>query len=181
MHPESQVAYFYFDFSDKAKQNTFSCLKSIAFQLCEKSKELHEDVVTLYEDYSTSSVGLSMEVLVDILTLLLSSPSKAYLVIDALDECNEQERDGFLTFLGEIKSAACGNYNIFITSRPETDIQRKIGDLSPIEVVVQPELVDEDIRAHVRACLIKDVKLKKWPEAVKIKIEDRLTSGANGM
>ncbi|KAI9762711.1 MAG: hypothetical protein M1840_001178 [Geoglossum simile] len=181
MHPRSQVAYFYFDFSDKAKQNTFSCLKSIAFQLCEKSEELHEDVVALYEDYSRSSAGLSTEVLVDILALLLSSSSKTYLVIDALDECSEQERESFLASLGEIKSAACGNYGVFITSRPETDIQRKIGELSPVEVAIQPGLVDEDIRAHVRACLVKDVKLKKWPEVVKTEIEDRLTSGANGM
>jgi hypothetical protein len=115
------------------------------------------------------------------LALLLSSPSKTYLVIDALDECNERERESFLASLGEIKAVASGNYSIFIASRLETDIQRKMDELSPVEVVVQQRLVDEDIRAHVRACLVKDVKLKKWPEAVKTEIENRLTSGANGM
>lgn len=89
------------------------------------------------------------------------------MVIDALDECNEQERECFLVSVGEIKFAACGKYNIFITSRPEINIQRETGKLSPVEVVVQPALVDE--------------VLKKWPEDVKMEIENRLTSGANGM
>ncbi|KAI9786673.1 MAG: hypothetical protein M1839_006224 [Geoglossum umbratile] len=181
VQPGSRVAYFYFDFSDKAKQNTFGCLKSIAYQLCEQSEELHEDIVALYDDYSRSPTGLTTEVLVDISALLLSSSSKSYLVIDALDECSEQERDSFLTSLQEIKSAASGNYNIFITSRPEADIQRKMDELHPVEVVIKQGLVDEDIRAHVRACLVKDVKLSRWPEAVKTEIEDRLTNGANGM
>ena len=180
MHPGSQVAYFYFDFSDEVKQNTFGCLRTIAFQLCEQSEELHEDVVALYEDYGKSPVGLSTEVLVGILALLLSH-RRTYLVIGALDECNEQERENFLVAIGEIKSASCGSYNIFITSRPEVDIQRKMAEVSHIEVIVQPQLVDEDIRAHVRACLAQDAKLKKWPEVVKGEIGDRLTCCANGI
>lgn len=119
--------------------------------------------------------------LADILALLLSSPQKTYLVVDALDECSEHERESFLTSFEEIISAASGNYNVFITSRPETGIQRKMDKLHPMRVIVRPEIVDEDIRAHVRACLAKDDKLKKWPQAVKTEIEDRLINEANGM
>lgn len=179
--PGSRVAYFYFDFSDKAKQTTFGCLKSIAHQLCEQSEELDEDIVALYDEYNRSPSGLSTEVLVDILALLLSSSRKTYLVVDALDECSEQERDSFLTSHEEIISAASGNYNIFITSRPETGIQRKMDKLHPMRIIVQPEVVDVDIRAHIRACLAKDDRLKKWSQTIKTEIEDRLTNEANGM
>ncbi len=102
---------------------------------------------------------------------MLSNISTDFIVIDALDEFkedeNEQERQAFFEVLQEIKSAAVGEYKIFITSRPEPYIKRELTELGVTPVGTKQDLVDEDIRSHVRTSLQKDARLKKWPQPVK--------------
>ena len=86
-----------------------------------------------------------------------------------------------LNALREIKSSSTGLCNMFVASRPEAGIAREMSDICNVDVEVQAVLVDEDIRCHVRSCLNKDTRLKRWPQPVKIEIEEMLVKGANGM
>jgi ABC-type glutathione transport system ATPase component len=46
----ARVAYFYFDFSDQAKQNAHGCIQSIVKQLLEQSGDIPEEVGSLYNE-----------------------------------------------------------------------------------------------------------------------------------
>ncbi|CZR69571.1 uncharacterized protein PAC_19471 [Phialocephala subalpina] len=177
----TRTAYFYFDFNDKSKQSTFNCLRSLAHQLIEQSDTVHEDILDVFDKYKGSSSSLSQELVIDILALLLSCPKKTFLIIDALDECMEDERKEFLTALSTIKDIASGNFGIFITSRPEPDIRRGMEGLKVKELAIQPAHVDEDVRTYVEACLQTDGTLKSWSPTLKKEIQNAITQGSNGM
>ena len=180
---EKKVIYYYFDFNDHAKQTCFGFLQSLVRQICSRSNTAPTDIVKLHAECNGASPTL--EQLIETLISLLSRESTVYIIIDALDECkeeeDEEERRAVLDALRDIKSSATGPFNIFVASRPEIDIAREMSDLCDIDLDVQAALVDEDIRCHVRSCLAKDARLKRWPPNVKKEIEDKLTNDANGM
>jgi hypothetical protein len=176
--PESRVVFYYFDFNDQAKQTLSGCLRSLVQQLSIQSTTLDESLLSLYEDCNSGEPN--NDDLTEVLISILSNTSKIYMVIDALDECGEEERESFYEMLNAIKSSTA-RYTIFITSRPEPDIKRGLTPICLFALDMGKDLVDEDIRTHVRACLVKDVKWKKWPQPVKREIENEVTSGANGM
>ncbi|KAG8753175.1 hypothetical protein FRC14_006356 [Serendipita sp. 396] len=180
---EGRIAYYYFDFGDHGKQTASGCLRSLTHQLCEQSKELPEVVKDLYTECKSGTPSLPQ--LTTTLIDIFNDEFKHFIVIDALDECMEEEgehqRELFFEALQEITSSTTGRYSIFIASRPEVDISRNLTDLGAINFSIQQNLVDVDIRSHVRACLEKEARFKKWPAPVKTQIEDRLASGANGM
>jgi hypothetical protein len=180
---DNKVIYYYFDFNDHGKQTCFGCLQSLVRQICSQSSSAPADIVGLYAECKGATP--SSEQLVETLKSLLGQDSRIFIVIDALDECKEQEeeeeRAAVLDALRDIKSSATGPFNIFVASRPEADISREMSEICDIDLDVQAALVDEDIRCHVRSCLTKDARLKRWPQNVKKEIEDKLTNDANGM
>lgn len=58
----------------------------------------------------------------------LSQFETAFVVVDALDECSEQDRNSVVTLLTrQLRSNKC-RMKIFFTSRPENDLHRLLGD-----------------------------------------------------
>jgi hypothetical protein len=152
-------------------------------QLCAQTDVVPEQLMSLY-DTCRGSTPTSAQ-LTEALISLLSGPPKDYLVIDALDECKEDEGDRerkmFFDALTEMKGSATGSYNIFITSRPETDIRSAMTKLSDATLEAQGPGVKDDIRLHVTAFLSNDTRMQKWPENVKVAVVKDLTEKANGM
>lgn len=181
--PRGRIAYYYFDFNDHGKQTAQGCIQSLVRQLFEQSDQVPEELRSLYNDNRHGTP--SLEKLIDVLIAMLSDDPPDFIIIDALDECKEdegeRERQAFYEALQEIKSNAEGRYKFFIASRPEPDIKRELSELGVTEVNVEKTLVDEDIRSHVRALLPKEARFKKWPGAVKKEIEDTLVKQSNGM
>lgn len=179
----ARVVYFYFDFSDQAKQNAHGCIQSIVKQLFEQSVGIPEEIESLYRESKDDRPPVDR--LVEALISMLSNGPSTSIVIDALDECKaeegEEEQEIIYETLKEIKSKTEGGYRIFIASRPEPDIKRELVNLGVIEVDIETTLVDEDIRAHLRVVLPKEQHFKKWPAAVKKQMEDTLVTKSNGM
>ena len=81
------VAFFYFDTNDKYKRNSRNLLSSLTLSLTAKSKSyLH--MQKLYEKYD-KLYHPTKEELLDLLMKLIQNFKQAYIVIDALDECDD--------------------------------------------------------------------------------------------
>ncbi|KAG8752411.1 hypothetical protein FRC14_007052 [Serendipita sp. 396] len=171
---ENRMAYYYFDFREHGKQTASDCLRSLVHQLCEQSERIPRVVQDLYTECKGVTPSLSQPTMT--LIGLFEDGSKYFIVIDALDECREEEeeheRELFFEALQEIVSSASGRYSIFIASRPEVDISQNLTDLDAINFNIQHNLINADIHSHVRACLEKEVRFKKWPSLVKTQIEE---------
>ncbi|KAH7464154.1 hypothetical protein FOMA001_g17934 [Fusarium oxysporum f. sp. matthiolae] len=95
------VAYFFcrYDVPDSLQARTI--LGSLARQLLstvDNPISMLEDLtVTGIPDYNTSKI-------LDLLKSTLKSTSKAYLVLDGLDECNERQREGVILCLWELQT-----------------------------------------------------------------------------
>jgi hypothetical protein len=120
---------------------------------------------------------------IDALTLIirqiLETFQQVFIILDALDECNEREE--LLPLLETIFNWHLGKLHILATSRQQTDIEDFLEPLVTGQVAIQSARVDSDIHTYVDERLRKDPKLKNWPAHVRLEIEESLMSGADGM
>ncbi len=174
-------AYFYFTFRDELKQTTEGFLRSIIVQLSSQRPSLPEEVRGLYNVHGTQQQGPPLPNLIRVFFSLLQSFRKTYLMIDALDECSEQ--DAMLDLITQMSNADqhSGNISLLITSRRERTIEITLQDIVTGSICIQSKLIEADIRLHVCSRLANDRDLKRHSNSIKQEIEEALVNGAGGM
>ena len=110
---------------------------------------------------------------------ILAGFHHAYILLDALDECAEQDK--LLSFIRQVSDWKLGQLHILATSRPDPVIEACLASRVSDAINLQSAPVDADIQLHIRKCLQTDFRLSKWPLEVKKDIETSLMNGANGM
>ena len=142
---------------------------TLAFQLARQYPEFRSSLIPLLQ----SNPDLTHESLQDQMQKFLVEPLRStdistVIVIDALDECKDDEPESaILLVLGKLVSGIPG-VKFFITSRPETHIMsgfrgpllEKSTDTFILHDV-EPRTVDNDIRRFFKHEL---PKLPRWPE-----------------
>jgi hypothetical protein len=177
--PTFVIAYFYFDFSDTLKQSSESLVRSLITQLSSQSSSCPEALKSLYSENLNGHRQPTTEDLMVILKYIVGSFQHVYVVIDALDECQDQEQ--LLPLIEEIVEWKLGNLHILATSRHERDIEDCIGPLVSAQINLHSVQVNADIHTHLWERLKNDSKLKKWPAKIHGQIEAALMDGAHGM
>ena len=172
------LAYFYFDFSDDRKQTVESCLRTLLAQLCSSLNDIPEEIQRLSDLVQRGQNSLSSHVLLQTLQRVARHFTDVSIVLDALDECSQKR-----VLLETVSILVNGDSNIrwLMTSRFEQDIVVTFRDLNIPAVALEDAVVDEDIRLHVRSCLNKHQRIRKWGESLMKETEDALTERAGGM
>jgi hypothetical protein len=131
-----------------------------------------------FEDESPKSL---LESLKDELQKAFETFDVIYMVVDALDECKEEYLDEVLKLFKDARTWHSGNVQLLATSRNRARIRDGLEELRPLSVSVEEGSVQEDIRVFVHSRLLKDPRLRKWPESFRRDVENQLVSQAGGM
>ena len=182
------LAYFYFDFKDKEKQDLRALLSSLLIQLSDHSDIFFDILFSLYSVHKkaaeTPTDDSLAKCLKDMLTITGQVP--IYLVIDALDECPNDTgipppREKVLEFVKELIKLH-PNLRLCITSRPEFDIRATLDPLAAQQVSLHDEKGQkQDIIDYVTSILHSDSKMKKWRDVDKNMVVEKLSEKADGM
>ena len=132
----------------------------------------------LYEKYDNLHSPAKDELL-DLLVKLLQGFNEAYIIIDALDECDEYGH--LFDVINSIYSRQLSHLHLLVSSRRDQDIQESMERCTTAEIHLSADLVGDDIVSYVNAAVIKEHKFRKWGHAVQGQIKGALVSGANGM
>jgi hypothetical protein len=132
------------------------------------------------EDYLAQCLESMLELLVQI---------PVYIIVDALDECPNQNgtpsaREEVLDFVGDLIKANHPNLFVCITSRPEQDIADVLNPLtsSSRRVSLHEESGQkEDINGYIHAYVHSDKSMRRWRDDDKELVIDTLTERAGGM
>ena len=162
------------DFNDR---RTLHCIfPTLAFQLAHKYPEFRSILVPLLQ----SNPDIGYESLFNQMRMLIAEPLSSsiistVIVIDALDECVDDEpQSALLSVLGRLVEDI-PNIKFFITGRPEPRIQSgfRLELLRPLTDVfvlheVEPSIVNTDIRLFLKHGLSelakrRQIKLDAWP------------------
>ena len=176
------VAYFYFDFNNRAQQYFDTMLRSLISQLWLQNRENANAVDALYSACDSGASQPSLDMLKKALKELAQSFGDTFFILDALDEC--QERKDLMPYIEEMAVWKFSGLHMLLTSRKEKDIDDSLSTILDDEqrICIQSAQVEGDIRSYVRSRIRTDRELKKWqrPE-VQTEIETVLMEKAGGM
>jgi hypothetical protein len=169
------VAYIYCSYKGKSDQNTTSLLAAILKQLVQVRPSIAEPVTRLYND--PKRTRLSLEQIHSALQSILTNYSMVYIVVDALDEC--QEKDGthsqLLAKLRDLQRKA--DMRLMVTSRFIPHIENEFRLALRLEVRAS----DEDVKRFVIGqmyrlpkCIQRDNELQRF-------VQDKIVEAADGM
>ena len=139
------IAYLYCNFRQQQDQKPVDLLASLLGQLVQRQPSLPNSMKGLYERYQVERVRPSFDEISQVLQTIMASYSRAFIVIDALDECGMSD-GSYRKFLSEIfnlqdKTRA----NLFATSRFIPDITDEFKRSPSLEIRAN----DGDVRRYL--------------------------------
>ena len=149
------VACFYFDFAAKKEQPSARVLGCLPRQLVFGLEEIPEEISKAYKDRK-NGIGGQAPKISSILKMLQTTSTKkrAFICIDALDECATEYRAKLLDSLNHILQQ-CSGTRIFVTGRPHIlpEIGRHLAG-RVVSVLVTPKM--DDIIRYIHTMLAAD-------------------------
>ena len=139
------VAHFYFNYQDGRKQTAELVLASLLRQIIESRPEMPKPVSELYKRIESQQRQLQQQDLEQAILLTCAGFEQTFIVIDALDECDNEHRKDLLRSLAALQKVP--SMAIFLTSRPHVgeEITRKLGNPLQIEIGA----TDIDLRTYL--------------------------------
>ncbi|KAH9037477.1 hypothetical protein EDB85DRAFT_2287858 [Lactarius pseudohatsudake] len=162
------LAYFYFDFKDKAKQDIRALSSSLLVQLSDQSDIFCDALFSLYSSHKQGSEQPTDESLLQCLKYMLTTvgPVPIYLVLDALDECPygtglPSPREKLLDLVDELVKLRLPTLRL-LSLHDEGGQTR-------------------DIKNYVTDVVRSDRRMKRWRDEEKDMVIEKLAEKADGM
>ena len=178
-NPGFALAYFYFDFTNFAKQKTSSLIRSFLTQLSSQLSECPDVLLKLYAACQDGSQQASTSDLMKALKFIIGNFRHVYFIIDALDECTDQKE--LLKVLREVADWKLHNSHVLVTSRHERYIEEGLTPIITSKTNMDSVQVDQDIRYYLRMTLEKDHRFEIWNPEEQQEIQRTMMERANGM
>lgn len=173
------IAFFYFSFSDKAKQDDNGMLRTLLLQLSVQLQDGERDLEQLHTLYKSGSPPV--DALLESLRRFLERFRDTYILLDALDESpRDCKREDVLRTIQVIRSWSISGVHLLVTSRKELDIRESLGPSCDQDLSLRNSEIDRDIANFVSYQLKNDAKLQKW-KSRHGEIEAKLTTSAQGV
>jgi hypothetical protein len=186
----AMLAYFYFDFRDEQKQNVRNAVTSLLVQLSAYSKPCCDIIYRLYSTHGKGMQQPSNRTLLDCLKemLAVAAQNPIFIVMDALDECPDlgmpTPREAVLSLVKDLVylHLQVPNLHIFVTSRPEVDIQTRLKPLAVSAISLQDESRQKAVISnYVNSVVSSDEQMKQWQDEDKRLVAKELSERADGM
>lgn len=175
--PDIGVAYLYCNYKRHAEQRTSSLLAAMLKQLVQDRPSIAQPVSDLYDHHRVRGSRPSVEELLDALQSVLAKYSKAYVVIDALDECEDREstRSQLLKLCRDLQGQR--DLRLMATSRHIADIADKFKGVPHLEVYAS----NDDVKRYVVGQFDQLAKCVKRDSDLQELIQNKIVEAVDGM
>jgi Cdc6-like AAA superfamily ATPase len=143
--PNIGIAYLYCNFRRKQEQQLVDLLASLLKQLLQRRPSVPENVTNLYKRHNNEGSRPSSEEISKVLHSVITSFSRAFIIVDALDECpiSDGGRTRLLSEIFDLRAKT--EANLFTTSRFIPEIMKKFEGNVSLEI----RAIDEDVRRYL--------------------------------
>lgn len=151
------IAYIYCDFRRTHEQPPIDLLTSLLKQLIQGLPSIPQSIQQLYEQHQHKRTRLSFNETSQALQSIVRDYSKAFIIVDALDECpvSDGSRNLFMTELFSLQTTSLAN--LFVTSR---DIPNIVEIFQGRSIQIEIRANSEDLEKYL------DVNIPKLPSFV---------------
>lgn len=146
--------YFYCNYEESERRTTTSIIGALLKQLSQRCKHLDKYTESIFESNNVLNIQTSEAAFAGI----LSRFDRVFVVVDALDECSQKERNLMVTFLTRQVRLTKSQVNVFLTSRPENDLHQMLKGTHHHQINAND--TSKDIRPFVESSLKKLIQEK---------------------
>ena len=170
------VTYVYFNYKTQADQTATTLLSALLKQLVQNRPDVAEPVSALYRKLGGATKP-SLDDISQAFQAVLSNLSSVFVVVDALDECANQNgtRTKLLSFLRDLQAKA--DLRLLCTSRFIPDVVEYFSSSPSIEVRASPADVKKYVASQVPRlpkCVQRDAGLQQL-------VENSIVDAVDGM
>jgi hypothetical protein len=169
------VAYLYCNYKTQADQKATDLAAAILKQLIQERPSIPEPVVNLYDRHADRGTRPSLEEILSALQAVVSSYSKVYVVIDALDECQKDARSQLLTTLHKMQSK--GSLSFMATARFIPEVMQQFSLSPSLEI----QASDSDVKLFVAGQMYLLPEFVQRDGELHKAIQDGISTSADGM
>ena len=186
------ILYHYFDFGNRISSSAESLLRSLIAQLVKQTSRLPKALDHLRQkNFIDTRYGTRMQMqaesvaqpsVLELSTILHDSMEEfdhVYVILDALDECDEREK--LFSIIKRLLYSKIGKIHMLVTSRSDADLEERLTPMITAHILIENSLVEPDIRSYIQEQLHDNPRLRRWPHKVQERIEAALMTGAQGM
>lgn len=179
------IAFWYYNKNDKQRVSLNNLVRALISQIVLSSTTVSPVLVDFYR-LNKQETPKTLDLVHILQSVLLESTNRdAYIVVDALDESEETEREELMELIRKLLSLDTVDIRILVTSRTNTvRIEHGFPDEESkrlYKVPVASSSVNLEISAHVTERLQNDKIFSTWPERERNKVKDILVKTAAGM
>jgi Cdc6-like AAA superfamily ATPase len=171
------VAYLFCNYKAQLEQTAATLLATVLKQLVQSRPGLAAPVIRMYEDHQKQRSRPSLDEIFEALQSVCSAYHTVYLVVDALDECTDQDgvRNQLVNKLRELEART--NTHLMFTSRFIPEVTEKFKSEPTLEVRAS----DQDVRRYVASQLPRLPRCVQRDSGLARDIQDRVVEAVDGM
>ncbi|KAJ7585110.1 Pfs, NACHT and ankyrin domain protein [Mycena floridula] len=157
--PTMAVLYIYCDYTRHGDQTPTQLLGALLKQLVQHRQSISDHLLTLHATCLSQEADPTITELITALHTETSLYSHVHIIVDALDECseNDQARELFFSTHPQGLWTLPDNVHILITSRDILSISQEFHSTPRISIKAH----NEDLQTYIKGRIITDVKLKR--------------------
>jgi len=166
------IAFIYCNYKEQTEHTVSNLAASLLKQMVQDRRAISENVKSFYERHRREGTFPTLDEVTGALTAEIETYSRVFIVVDALDECRED--DATRAMFLEVLRSLPGNVNLMVTSRNLPSIARDFEGTKRLRIRAR----DDDIRIYIEGRIALGPRhLKKLQET----IVTRVVKNANGM
>ena len=148
------AAYHFCDFRTSDYRDPHRILQSLSSQMCDNVEGFRDKLTEiLRREHSRESLSDAFRVLMNDPLHALDRHEPMLIVVDALDESKTSIKSEFLDLVSCEFSQLPKWVKIFISSRPELQVRKKLEHLNPLEIFPDDFQHNLDLRQFIECCL----------------------------
>jgi predicted DNA-binding protein len=142
---EIGIVFIYCRYDDQENQSVTSFMGSFLQQLVERRRILDPEIKEMYEKHAATRSRPNATTFLTLIEAQIEKMDRVYVVIDALDECQEKTRADLLNNINKLSFKT----NVFLTSRHNTRVEQYLRprEMNNLEIRAAPE----DIKTYIQA------------------------------
>lgn len=171
------IAYIFCDYRTKLEQTPMNLIASLLKQLLQEKRYIPDNLKSLYQLHNRKQTRPTLDELARMLQSETSKYSQVFLVIDALDECPDDDgrRQVILSKIRVIQ--AVGNLNLMATSRFIPKIAQEFHQSIQLEILAS----DEDIHRYLEGQMFRMTRCVKRDIRLQETIKNSIVKAVGGM
>jgi hypothetical protein len=171
------VAYLFCSYKAQADQSAINLLAALLKQLAQSQPDIPAPVTQIYQQYLKKRRRPFLNDIFRALQSICSSYTTVYIVVDALDECSDQDgaRSELIDKLCQLHTGA--DVRVLFTSRFNPEITQKFQSHPTLEVYAS----EEDVRRFVIGQIPRLPNCIQRDDGLKRAIQNKIVEAVDGM